>query len=159
MPEHDDQSQSTLNSATAATAEASHFVEVTIDSRASACNKLVENAVEKDIPATLLADSLKGIGLKAIEAVDYIDEFNQQVAIRCSKAKQPDSSPHELAAEGSVHAVDQQEHDKAVEEAAWPYFNPGLSLQCLCLPWTPPPTSLTRCSNSWGKTLHLQPLF
>jgi len=81
MPEHDDQSQSTLDSSTAATTEASHFIEATMDSRASACDKLVENAVEKDIPATLLADSLKGIGLKAIEAVDYIDEFNQQVAI------------------------------------------------------------------------------
>ena len=119
MPDHDDQSQSTLNSATATMAEAFHFVEATINSWASACDKLVENAVEKDMPETSLADSLKKLGLKAIEAVNYINEFNQQVAIWCSKAKQPNSLPHELGAEGSDHAVDQQECDKAIEEAAW----------------------------------------
>jgi len=47
---------------------------------------------------------------------------------------------------------------KLLKRLPGPHFNPGLSLQCLYHPRTPPPTSLTRCSNSWGKTVHPQPL-
>jgi hypothetical protein len=90
------------------------------------CEKLVDDAVERDIPATVLADSLKELGLKAIEAMDYIEEFNQRIAIRRSKARVPGSPHHEHdgpstepTAEAPSHARAQEDRDRAVEEAAW----------------------------------------
>jgi hypothetical protein len=79
----------------------------------------VDEAVEKDLPAAVLADSLRSLGLKAIEAIDYIEEFNQRVAIRRSKAKQPESQQQDFSPESPAHMQDQEERDKAVDEAAW----------------------------------------
>jgi acetyl-CoA acetyltransferase len=77
MPVHDDHSQGTLESNTAGPAESSNSNATSINNLVSVCEKLVDDAVEKDLPAAELADSLKALGLKAIEALDYIDEFNQ----------------------------------------------------------------------------------
>ena len=75
--------------------------------------------MEKDLPAAVLADSLKKLGLKAVEAIGYLEEFNQKIAVRHSKAKQSESqhqdSPH--GSPGLAH--DQEGRDKAVDEAAW----------------------------------------
>lgn len=78
----------------------------------------MDEAVEKDLPATRLANTLKSLGLKAAEALDYLEEFNQCVAIRRLKARQHDSPPPELSADGPDHVQDQEERDRAVE-AAW----------------------------------------
>jgi hypothetical protein len=119
MPDHDVQSQSTVESNTVGTSETSHPNELSVDSRVKACEKLVDDAVERVLAPTVLADSLKGLGLKAVEAIDYIEEYNQRVEIRRSKAKQHESPPHEPSVESSAHAQSQEERDKAVEEAAW----------------------------------------
>ena len=76
MTDHDDHSQGTLESDPARTGEGSNTVGSTVDSRVAACKKLVDEAVEKDLPATELANSLKRVRLKAHEAMDYIEEFN-----------------------------------------------------------------------------------
>ena len=118
----DDQSQGNQESNTAGTAESSHSADASVDTRVAACEKLVDDAVERDLPATVLADSLKEVGLKAIEAVDYLEEFNQRIAIRRSKAKAPGSPPHdhdEPSAEAPNHSRAQEDRDRAVEEAAW----------------------------------------
>lgn len=73
MTDHDDNSQGTLDDSVP-TGEGSSSVETSVSSRVTACEKLVDKAVEKD--------SLKRLGLKAHKAVDYIEEFNQHVALR-----------------------------------------------------------------------------
>ena len=120
MSDHDGQSQATLESRPSATGvvETSGSAS-SIDGRLSACEKLVDEAVNKDLPATALADSLKGLGLKAVEAFDYIEEFNQRVAIRRSKARQHDASPGAPPVEDQNLAQDGGEQEKAVDEAAW----------------------------------------
>jgi hypothetical protein len=80
---------------------------------------LVEDAVEKNLPASALLIALKGLGLRAVEAADCIDEFNQRIAIHHSKARQHDSPPHDSPIAESDGAQDQENRDKAVEEAAW----------------------------------------
>ena len=68
-----------------------------------------------------LAESLKEFGLKAVEAINYIEEFQRHVAIPCSKARQPDCPNHEApSASDSTQA--QVDRDRAVEEAAWTSF-------------------------------------
>jgi hypothetical protein len=119
MPDQDVQSQATVESNTVGTAETSGSHEVSVDNRVIACDKLVDEAVEKDWPATVLAESLKNLGLKAVEAIDYLEEYNQRVAIRRSKAKQPEFTQPEPATESSAPMPDQQERNRAVEEAAW----------------------------------------
>ena len=121
MPDHDD-SNSTLESPT----EASGSSESSVNSRVLACGKLVDEALEKGWAASSLADALKELGLRAIEAIDYIEEFNQRMAIRHSKAKQPGTPPHEPQVEKADPPAQQEERDKAVEEAAWASLYSGL---------------------------------
>ena len=118
MTDHDDQSQQTMESDPIGTGEPSNSGGSSIDSRVSACDRLVNEAVEKDLPATELADSLKELGLKAHEAVDYLEEFNQRVAIRRSKARQQDSPLHDPSDE-SANTQSQGDRDRAVDEATW----------------------------------------
>ena len=122
MPDHEHQSQSTLESATGATSnstEASGSVATPFDDRVSACEKLVDEAVEKGWSSDVLADALKQLGLKAAEAVDYIDELSQRLEIRHAKARNPGSPSIDLPAESSIHDREQEERNNAVEEAAW----------------------------------------
>lgn len=119
MSDHDGQSTLESHPSTSGAAGSSRSNVPSIDSRLLACEKLVDEAVDKDLPATALADSLKGLGLKALEAIDYIDEFNQRVAIRRSKARQRDTPPGSPSAEESNPVQDRGERDKAVDEAAW----------------------------------------
>jgi hypothetical protein len=127
MPDNDARSQSTAGNTTsgtietnaAGTAESSGSHDLPIDDRLSACERLVDEAVGKDLPATVLADSLKDFGLKAIEAIDYLEEFNQRVAIRRSKAKQSESQQQDRSHESPGPVHDQDDRDKAVDEAAW----------------------------------------
>ena len=92
MSDHDGRSQGTLESPLSAGVVAGTSASASsIDNRLSACEKLVDEAVNKDLPATALADSLKELGLKAVEAIDYIEEFNQRVVIHRSKVRQPDA--------------------------------------------------------------------
>jgi hypothetical protein len=124
MPDPDVQSQGTLESNAAGTTDPSHSasLESAVDSRIAACERLVDEAVEKNLPATALADSLKELGLKAVEAADYIEELNQRVEIRRSKAKRRESPLHDppsAEVSGEVPAQDPEERDRAVEEAAW----------------------------------------
>jgi hypothetical protein len=119
MPDHDQHSQSTFESVSAVSAEASAPINATLDNRISACEKLVDDAVENDWPPTQLADALKDLGLRAAEAIDYIDELNQRQEIRRAKARDPGSPVREPAAEGQLEPVGQEERDRAVEEAAW----------------------------------------
>ena len=95
-----------------------HSAEETIDSRVAACGKLVDDAVEKGLSALVLAESLKELGLKAGEAVDYLEEFKQRVAIRCSKSRQSNSPSHNPP-ESTNPTQAQSDRDRAVEEAAW----------------------------------------
>ena len=125
MPDHDD-SISTLESQVPSSTEASGSNVSSVDARVSACGKLVDEAMEKDWPAATLADALKELGLRAIEAVDYIEEFNQRLAIRRSKAKRPETPPSEPHVQESDHVAQQDERDKAVEEAAWASLRSGL---------------------------------
>ena len=64
MPEHDVHSQGTLDSNAAGTSESLHSNELSksVDSRVAACEKLVDEAVEQDLPPVVLADSLKTLG-------------------------------------------------------------------------------------------------
>ena len=122
MPEQDVQSQSTVGSNVAGTAEVSGSHDASINSRIAACDKLVDEAIDKGVSATVLADSLKSLGLKAVEAIDYIDEFNQRLEIRRGKAKQPEPPQPEHLTDASSRThdhLDQEERDRAVEEAAW----------------------------------------
>ncbi|KAF8801620.1 hypothetical protein BYT27DRAFT_7114507 [Phlegmacium glaucopus] len=100
--------------------------EQSIDARAIACERLVDDAVERDLPAAILADSLKALGLKVVEAIDYIDGFNQRIEIRRSKAKKQNSPPRELSPSSGVVPPDQEVRDRAVEEAAWAAFRAKL---------------------------------
>ncbi|KAG6903831.1 hypothetical protein DXG01_014505, partial [Tephrocybe rancida] len=52
-----------------------------VESRVAACDKLVNDAVEGVLSAIALAESLKNLGLTAIEASDYIDEYQQRLEI------------------------------------------------------------------------------
>ena len=127
MPDNDARSQSTTGNTTSGTIEtnpagatgslSSH--DLSIDDCLTTCERLVDEAVAKDLPAAVLADSLKNLGLKAVEAIDYLEEFNQRITIRRFKAKQSESqhqdSPH--GSPGPAH--DQEGRDKAVDEAAW----------------------------------------
>jgi hypothetical protein len=118
MAEHDAPSQGSAESITSEIAGTSHTIDATLNSRISACEKLVDDAIEKDLSALALAKFLKELGLEAGEAVDYIDGFNQHVAIRYSKACQPDS-PTSNPSGPSDPVQAQEDQDKAVEEAAW----------------------------------------
>jgi hypothetical protein len=135
MPEQDAQSQATAESNTAGTAESSTSHDASLDIRIAACEKLVDEAVEKDLPAIHLANSLKNLGLKAAEAIDYLEEHGQRVAIRRSKAKQPESPQRDPATDQPTPVLDQNERDKAVEEATW------ASLQSKLETLAPAPTS------------------
>jgi hypothetical protein len=86
MTEHDAPSHGSAESITSGIAKTSHTIDATLNSCISACEKLVNDAVKKGLSALALAESLKELRLKAREAIDYIDEFNQCVAIRYSKA-------------------------------------------------------------------------
>ena len=125
MPDNDAHSQGTAeNMTTSGTIEmnaAGTSHDSSIDDCVAACERLVDEAVEKDLSAAVLADSLKSLGLKAVEAIDYLEEFNQRVALRHSKAKQPESQQHNLTSEMPAHTPvqDQEERDKAVDKAAW----------------------------------------
>ena len=104
-------SQSTLESQTSPS-------EATTASRVSACERLVDEAIERDMGATWLGDSLKAIGLRSVEARDYIEEYGQRMEIRRAKARQPDT--HEEPVTEAAEPVDEQgNRDDAVEEAAW----------------------------------------
>ena len=119
MPDHDERSQSTFEGDTQNTGESSNSAVGSLADRLSTCEKLVEDALNQGLSALALADSLKEFGLNAAEAIDYIDEFNQRLAIRQSKAKQRASPPADPAAAPSDRVPDQQERDRAVDEAAW----------------------------------------
>lgn len=122
MPDHEHQSPSTLESANGASGgstDASGSATSPLDDRVSACEKLVDEAVEKGWTPSVLADALKELGLKAGEAIDYIEELNQRLEIRRVKARDSRSPPHDPSAETSFHDGNQEERDKAVEEAAW----------------------------------------
>ena len=82
-------SQGTIDSIVSGTIENSNSNNTTLNNRVSACEKLVEDAIEKNLSVSVLAESLKDLGLKAGEAVDYIDEFNQRVAMQRSKPGNP----------------------------------------------------------------------
>ena len=118
MPDHDLQSQTTADSTTGGSAEASGSSEALFNNRISACEKLVDEAIEKDWPATVLADALKELGLKAVEAVDYIEEFGQRLEIRRGKARDQGSPIHDPPAD-LASPEEQDDRNKAVEEAAW----------------------------------------
>ena len=94
-----------------------------VSARSAACEKLVDEAIENDWGATMLGDNLKVLGLKAIEAYDYIQEYAQRMDIRRAKARQPDSPPREQcdhSADAELdHTQDHEDRDKAVEEASW----------------------------------------
>ena len=111
MSDHNVASQSTLESQTSPS-------EATTASRVSACERLVDEAIERDMGATWLGDSLKAIGLRSVEARDYIEEYGQRMEIRRAKARQPDT--HEEPVTEAAEPVDEQgNRDDAVEEAAW----------------------------------------
>jgi hypothetical protein len=154
----DDHPHGNAESSTAATAGTSNSTDASIDNRVTACEKLVDDAVEKDIPATVLADSLKELGLKAIEAVDYLDEFNQRIAIRRSKARVPGSPPHEHdehsaehTAEASSHARVQEDRDRAVEEAAWASLRSKLEVAAPALSSGLPSSVLDKMFELFGQ--------
>ena len=66
MPEHDIQFQGTPGSVTAESAEASCSSNTaSFDNRVTACEKLVDEALEKNWTAAALADALKQLGLRA----------------------------------------------------------------------------------------------
>jgi hypothetical protein len=127
MPDNDARSQSTTGNTTsgtietnaAGTAASSGSHDSTIDNRIAACERLVDEAVDKDLPATVLADSLKNLGLKAIEAIDYLEDFNQRVVLQRSKPKQSESQEQDSSHESPGPRHDQEDRDRAVDEAAW----------------------------------------
>ena len=41
-----------------------------------------KGAIKRNLPTATLADSLRDLGLKAIEAIDYIDESNQHASVK-----------------------------------------------------------------------------
>jgi hypothetical protein len=73
MAEHDAPSQGSAESITSGIAETSHTIDATLNSHISVCEKLVDDAVEKDLSALALVEFLKDLRLKAREAVNYID--------------------------------------------------------------------------------------
>ena len=119
MPDHDHQSQSTYDGISAPSAEASNSNSTSVDNWVSACEKLLDEAVENNWPATELADALKRLGLKAAEAIDYIEELSQRLEIRRAKARDPGLPRQEPITEGNNHVTEQAERDREVEEAAW----------------------------------------
>ena len=86
MPNHNAHSQSTLESTNIRTSETSIPTKTSVEMHNLACDKLIEEAVDNNLPASTLLDGLKELGLKASEAVDYITEFNQHITILHSKA-------------------------------------------------------------------------
>ena len=98
-------------------------IEASVSARSAACEKLVDEAIENDWGATMLGDNLKALGLKAIEAYDYIQEYAQRMDIRRAKARQPNSPPHEQHEHSADvepdHTQDHEARDEAVEEASW----------------------------------------
>ena len=119
MPDHDLHSQTTIESTSGGSGEASGSNEAIFNNRVSACEKLVDEAVEKNWSAILLADRLEALGLKAVEAVDYIEELGQRLEIRRGKVRDQGSLPPDPAAEQPDHTGEQEDHDRTVEEAAW----------------------------------------
>ena len=151
MPDDEVQSQSTFEGASGSTSgsiEASSSVVSPLEDRVTACEKLVNEAVENNWPASELADALKRFKLKAIEAVDYIEELGQRLEIRRAKARVSGSPPHDPLAESSSHVEDQEQRDKAVEEAAWAALRSKLGNSA-------PATSQESSSNTLERVLEL----
>jgi hypothetical protein len=107
MPDRDDQSQSTIESLSKRL--------WTVRSRPvrNCWTKLSRKTCQQQHLLTLS----KELGLKAAEAIDYIEKYKQRVEIRRSKAKQCDSSSDNPPQDEPTGT--QEERDKAVEEAAW----------------------------------------
>ena len=122
MPDHDYQSRSTLESPVGGSAGTSGSHEASFQDRVSACERLVDEAVEKNWSTTVLGTALKELGLRAVEAADYVEELTQRLEIRRGKARDPGSPVREPTANLPEHAREQEERDKAVEEAAWASF-------------------------------------
>jgi hypothetical protein len=127
MPDHEARSQAIVESTTVGSAEASGSNTASIEDRVAACERLVDEAVERNWPATALADALKELGLKAVEAIDYIEELKQRLEIRHAKARDPGSPLHGNPSLEPLRDGEQQERDKAVEEAAWATLRSKLS--------------------------------
>jgi hypothetical protein len=160
MPDQDVQSQgtnetNTVESNTTGTAITPRPDEAAVDSRVATCERLLNEAVEKDLPATTFADFLKQLGLKAIEAIDYIEEYNQRLEIRRSKAKQHNpatvSSEPPQATGAAVHAQEQEERDRAVEEAAWASFQSSLESASAAPPSGLSPSIFDRMLEIFGQ--------
>ncbi|KAF8806497.1 hypothetical protein BYT27DRAFT_7257225 [Phlegmacium glaucopus] len=70
MSNQNAQSQGTFESETARSDAISHTSDPSVDVRAIACEKLVDDAIERDLPSAL-ADSLKDLRLKVVEAAEF----------------------------------------------------------------------------------------
>jgi hypothetical protein len=67
MSDRNEASQSTLESRIGPSASTTSM-DSSIASQVSACERLVDEAIERDMGATWLGDSLKAIGVKSVEA-------------------------------------------------------------------------------------------
>ncbi|KAF8809378.1 hypothetical protein BYT27DRAFT_7047359, partial [Phlegmacium glaucopus] len=120
--------------------------------RASACERLLNDAIEQNLPATALADSLKSFGLKAVEASDYLDEYKQRVEVRRAKAKEPAFASREHTPVEGDPVRNQEERDKAVEEAAWASLRAKLESDSPSVSSAPSSTALEKVLEFFGSS-------
>ncbi|KAG6867502.1 hypothetical protein C0993_001971, partial [Termitomyces sp. T159_Od127] len=62
-------------------------------SRAEACQKLIDKAVERRIMVLEFIQALKGLGLNAAEAHDHVDEVTQRIELQNMKSR--DTNPQQ----------------------------------------------------------------
>ena len=138
MTEHEDNPSHTLKSLSNSSTEATCSDAASLAERVAACENFVDEAIERDMGAMWLADSLKGIGLKAVEAYDYVQDYSQRMEICRAKARQPDTPPeHEGVQTGTAMRDDEQRaRDQAIDKAAWASLRSKLDSSAQELPST-----------------------
>ncbi|KAG6863771.1 hypothetical protein C0993_010398, partial [Termitomyces sp. T159_Od127] len=89
-------------------------------SRAEACQKLIDEAVEGRLSVPEFIQALKGLGLNAAEARDHVDEVTQRIELCNAKARAPNPQQEDTLSSGEDQENNTGEsHTRAVESAAW----------------------------------------
>ena len=110
--------------------------------------------MEKDLPAAVLTDPLKNLGLKAIEAIDYLEEFNQRVAIRRSKAKQSGSQQQDSPHESPILYMIKRIEIGHLTRLHWCRYDTGSNQPPMLSRWAFPRTSSIRSLSFSAKKFH-----
>ncbi|KAG6813975.1 hypothetical protein H0H87_007044 [Tephrocybe sp. NHM501043] len=92
---------------------------VGIMAKANEAQNLLNRAVESDMEPNEFLLSLRKIGITANEAVNYVDEYEQQMEIKRGKARETTPRPNESPGGERPPEIEQNQVDKHIDDAAW----------------------------------------